>query len=162
MKRRNTEELVQELIPLVKEETDKIKRFATEEEIAKLDEKKVNGSSRKSCVYGLMTGHCNSPRALELIALCCERVYVGNGSGTIDTLNGHPSEIEVKDPMNLYFGRDGLYLSPIEQIIFPDNLGIPAGKRIIQYIKGNTPELKLDDLELEPDEIVTEPESQDL
>ena len=61
---------------LVKKEADNIKLYATPEEIAKLDERFVSGTNTERCVYGLMTGDCNSERAKELIAQCVQNVFI--------------------------------------------------------------------------------------
>jgi len=54
----------------VKQEADNIRKFATKEEIAKLDFEALWTPSLKLCIYGQMTGHCHSERAIELIEKC--------------------------------------------------------------------------------------------
>jgi hypothetical protein len=55
-----------EFLQLVQIELDNIKEKATKEEICKLNFGRFNHDKKSCCVYGQMTGHCNSDRAHEL------------------------------------------------------------------------------------------------
>lgn len=136
-------EFLQELIPLVKEEAEKIKQHATPEELAKLDPEEIEGRSPTKCIYGQMTGDCNSKRAIELIHLCCQKAYIdgiGDEHNNRDYLNGHPSHIVAETPFRR---RDNTYLSPVERMLFGDTGDDTAGTIIAQYLKGETTELIL-------------------
>jgi hypothetical protein len=54
----------------VAEEARNLKRFATPEELAKLNFKTINAFGGHCNVYGQLTGNCSSKRASELLALC--------------------------------------------------------------------------------------------
>lgn len=51
---------------MVKDELETIKQKATIDEINKLDFSKFNHTNLCNCIYGQMTGHCNSTRAMEI------------------------------------------------------------------------------------------------
>jgi hypothetical protein len=55
-------------------ELDNIKKYATKEELDKLDIYKLNSASKYDCIYGLLTGSCFSSRATELTKLCTNRL----------------------------------------------------------------------------------------
>lgn len=50
----------------VKKEIDNLKLKATQEEIDMLDFSMLDSDNRFQCIYGQMTGYCESERALEL------------------------------------------------------------------------------------------------
>ena len=129
-----TQEFINQVLPLVIEEALNIKENATSEEIAKLDEDKVNGEDQRKCIYGLMTGHCNTDRAIELIKKCCTRVY--NVKNWENRLNGHASDIHVGSQDH----RHVIYLSPIELAISYSYGGKYAARNIIKFIKGEITE----------------------
>ena len=47
-----------------------IKKHANADEKAKCLSDKLDPDSAYSCIYGLMTGHCDSVRAIKLLGLC--------------------------------------------------------------------------------------------
>lgn len=63
------------LIKRVKEEAKKLRKLATKEELKNLSFVFLNPCSAQNCIYGQMTGNCNSERALALIESSCDRVY---------------------------------------------------------------------------------------
>tara|TARA_R110002073_G_scaffold222691_2_gene382871 strand:- start:1845 stop:2312 length:468 start_codon:yes stop_codon:yes gene_type:complete len=62
-----------EFLQAVEAEVHAIKLHATTEEIGRLLSK-FNGEKQTKCVYGQLTGSCESPRAKELMELSCQRV----------------------------------------------------------------------------------------
>lgn len=132
---------LKELAPLVIAEADNLKKYATKEEIDRLDFSRLSTIDRNRCIYGQMTGDCYNDRANELIIQCATRVYeTPNGSVNLSTatLNGNPYKISKLR----YFS----YHSPIEMFITycrmdtdKDNLN----NDLIDYIKGNISELKI-------------------
>jgi hypothetical protein len=58
------------LIKLVADEAEKLKTHATQRELKNLHFEMLNGGIVDSCIYGQMTGHCYSQRAIELLNLC--------------------------------------------------------------------------------------------
>ena len=60
---------------LVIKEATNIKRLATKEEVEKLNICFFAPANFNNCIYGQMTGDCNSPRAINLIQSCSELFY---------------------------------------------------------------------------------------
>lgn len=114
------------LLQLVREEAEALKLHATKEEIDNLNIYNLIPSISDKCIYGQMTGNCFSLRAIELIQLCCNRVYKTDGFLQISSLelNGSPKE---KNRYN--------YFSPIEVMIYNyrDN-----NANLISFLKGKT------------------------
>lgn len=118
---------------LVIEEATNLREFATERERANLEFTELRPNQKSDCVYGLMTGHCDSPRAQELIKKCCRRVYkaldgiYSKDEGKLNPLNGSPVE---KD-------RD-TYWSPIEVFIVRDMRENDSknNRKLLSFIKG--------------------------
>jgi len=138
---REKTEFIAELIPLVKEEASNIRIHATNYEKSLLNRDTFYAHDVHSCIYGQMTGTCDSIRAAELIELCCQRIYVEDKeSGYIETLNGHPSEVGLKNVSS----RHTKFLSPIENMIFDEAGGRRAGIQIMDYIQGISEELIFD------------------
>lgn len=52
-----------------------LKQHATGEEKENLDFELFDASNVDECIYGQMTGHCQSKRANELMALACKRIF---------------------------------------------------------------------------------------
>lgn len=77
------------LIASAKRELTNIKKNATVDEIQKLigyiDQ--LNGDDTHLCVYGLMTGYCQSRRAIELIEECAS-IYKIQGTDALGTRGG--------------------------------------------------------------------------
>lgn len=121
----------EELKQLVQEEIANLKKYATKEELSKLDFECFNGLSPTSCIYGQMTGYCNNARAVDLIRLSCERVYIpGDGApNNHKGLNGSP-----KDKPRVEDGKYQFW-SPIEVIVAYNNEEINA--KIIEQLKAD-------------------------
>lgn len=54
----------------VRKEAENLRKYATKEELEKLDFDKLDSSDRTRCIYGQMTGNCFSQRSAELINNC--------------------------------------------------------------------------------------------
>ena len=121
------------LFQLVKKEAENLKIHATSEEIAKLDLKYLDPEYKDKCVYGLMTRHCESKRANELIMQCCERVYEAeeariHATMEVAILNGKP-KIEKRSK----------YFSPIEVYIgLRGQKENGNNKNLVDFLKGET------------------------
>lgn len=125
----------QELKDLVIQEATNLKIHARKDELAKLDIKRLDPESYSGCVYGQITGNCTNKRAIELIGLCCERVYTPGKENYFDTtigatLNGAPSGRES--------GRIGFY-SPIELYITKKE----QNDKLVAFLKDETQTLEL-------------------
>lgn len=95
----------QEFFKRTLEEITNLKQYATKEEINKLDFTDLNPNLRYSCIYGQMTGNCWSPRALELITLCC--FYKDEMFNNIpDWDEDNPLECQALPGDTCHFGKD--------------------------------------------------------
>ena len=68
---------MKDLLTEAKEEFDRILTAATEEELSQLYSKitELDGTVTRRCVYGVMTGDCNSDRAQELMDVSAKKWY---------------------------------------------------------------------------------------
>lgn len=117
---------------LVKKEAKNLLKFATKEELQRLNINSLNPVSRQNCIYGQMTGNCQLPRSTNLITQCCAKVYVPDENenpfhdvdGTVK-LNGAPvgnREISFK------------WFSPIE--IFITLASDEQKANLVAYLRG--------------------------
>jgi hypothetical protein len=99
---------LEKLIELTIKEATKLRKIATREEIDNLDILRFDPSNTQKCIYGQMTGNCESLRAIELIIECNSRVlnqreyYLGDVK-----LNGKPSHshrYEYFTPLEMFIG----------------------------------------------------------
>ena len=133
--------VTKDLIKLVTSEAKALKAKSTQDERNRLDFDTFNPETRNGCIFGQMTGDCNSDRANALILKCAKRVYNSPDTPTINAieesvLNGPPRKID-------YGYRIYSYFSPIEKFI---GQRIPSQKEnnkiLIDYLKGETDTLK--------------------
>lgn len=135
------------LIELVKDEAIALRQHATPHELAMLDIDTLDNTPN-DCIYGQMTGYCNSPRAVELIENCCSRVYESSDY----RLNGSP-----KERTRSTDGGTIHYFSPIETMLAiaddksPDfDLRITENiENLVSYLRGETDELIITEEETE-------------
>lgn len=125
-------EIDEELEALVQEEIANLKKYATKGELSNLNIETFNGLDPHLCIYGQLTGYCNSPRAEELMKICCPRVYIpGDGDPTSHRgLNGSPRDKSRKDVCGLY-----QFWSPIEVLVAHQNIDINID--IIKQLKSD-------------------------
>ncbi len=100
-------------IPEVIREIETIRQHATEEEKARLNWEDFHPSSDENCIYGLMTGHCDSVRARQLARMSGNEKSIHPAGWSYQV---SPMEIFIHDHEELNF-------------------------EIIQYIKGEINEL---------------------
>ena len=112
---------------LVVKEATNLKKYASKEELNKLDFNSLNSGRVDLCVYGQMTGHCWTKRATDLMKTCCERVYhTDQGSVRDCSVNGSPEDLERNK-----------FWSPIE--VFIDqyrNQKNGNNEQLIKFLKG--------------------------
>lgn len=119
----------------VKKELDYIKLHATDEEKSKLDFSTFDHSFGTNCIYGQMTGKCDSRRARELY------------TKTFNRIGGQNFSINPRLKFNemLMVGGDGY--TALEKYLFlvatPNDNKSKKHKEIIDYIKGNLEEIKI-------------------
>ncbi len=120
---------------LVIEEATNLKKYATPQEIEKLDIATLNSKITTECIYGQMTGYCHSKRAIKLIEQCAPRVYHAGDDepGTSTELNGDPTTMKREE------GHRILYWSPIE--VFIDKGNHEANAKLVGFLKGEIGEL---------------------
>lgn len=132
----------------VRTEVESLKANATPEEISKLNINKFNYDRKDNCIYGQMTGSCESARAKELMDSACVRV-----TDATYFQSDHSFDVQVKNINGEYTGQtwlepygDGSYrrkygmISMVEFYIF---LKGASPKNIIDYLRGYVTELDL-------------------
>lgn len=119
---------------LVTMEAKKLKSIATKDELNLLDFDRLDPECRSSCIYGQMTGNCNSSRAIDLIKKSCTQVYT-KGPDAINTFNG--VKLNGK-PNNSRVGHNIAYFSPIEIFIYKHENREQNNKILIEFLKGET------------------------
>lgn len=119
-----------ELYELVIEEATNLKKFATKEELNKLDFNTLAPSSINKCIYGQMFDGCNSLRAIELIKKCCNKVY-----------NSNDELIKPKDIYRAPFKFN--CWSPIEKFLYYKENWNYNVSNLVQFLKSETETLKL-------------------
>lgn len=121
-------------------EVTNLKKHATKAEIRKLAKTKINSTNRFKCIYGTMTGNCNSTRAHELIKLCCSKVLnlVERHRFNSAKMSGKP-DISKRQSV---FGRLK-WITPIERyIISEESTNKENVAKVVDYLKGKTEEFK--------------------
>lgn len=130
-------------------EAKALRQHATKEELKELDIRFLDTDSKYNCIYGLLTGHCNSKRAIALIEQCCTRFIkdnnladiVGGGFERIaEKINGSVYNGSLYDNRNAYIESIETHYSSIEAyILLPEanNVGL------IAYLRGETDDLVL-------------------
>ena len=115
----------QTIIKHVKAEIENIKLFATKKQISKLNFDTLDPQHTERCIYGQMTGCCESNRAYVLINKCCTRAT---------------KDMDRFIKTSCIRERSVYSYSFLEAFIYnyPDN-----NKHIIDYIKGKTDKLRL-------------------
>jgi hypothetical protein len=114
-----------DFLALVQNELDTIKAKATKEEIGKLELSKFAHTSAYDCVYGLMTGNCNSDRAKEIFG---------------KTFYSIPKWIDY-EPFSKQSFKKGNGFTPLEKYLYMVNS--LKHKEIIQYLKNEIKTISL-------------------
>ncbi len=129
---------------LVIEEAINLKKYAKKEELDKLDYDNLDGDCAYKCIYGQMTGDCESNRAYNLIKKCAIKVYnVTSDEDRIETsvLNGKPKNLKN------YSDRLEHYISPIERFLFfyKSSQEVKSTKiqKLVKFLRDETKELVL-------------------
>ena len=133
----------------VTDEIENIKKFATDKEKQKLDFDNFDPDFLTSCIYGQLTGDCESDRAIKLIRKCCKRyfhfeendLYFSFDDKTFKDVKIDINGIEMPDDFILDNLRNYEYHSLLEGFIRLRNAN---NKNIISYIKGDKEKLILE------------------
>lgn len=131
----------EQFIDDVKAEAKALREHATKEELGRLDFNNLDPNDKRYCIYGLMTGNCNSERAIELITKCCTRYFhnndvMGNMSSfeiAAQRVNGGTCDLASAR------GLEIRYFSSIETYIFFGD----RKRNLIAYLRGETDDLNL-------------------
>lgn len=107
-------------------EATNLKQHATEVEKEKLTKKFFEPDNISRCIYGQMTGDCDSSRAVKLAKLCIGKVSVAGLES---------KRISQTKPRSAY-----ARYSPLEAYIYQYR---GSGEKIIDFIKGETETLDL-------------------
>jgi hypothetical protein len=120
---------MEKLKPLVRREAEKLKGFATKEELSRLSLESLDSDDVRYCIYGQITGHCASARAVELLNLCAKPYSLG-------LLKYEPTRKRVFKRKDCYFVPLDPTYSAIEFFIcHADKEALAA---LIAYLKGET------------------------
>ena len=120
--------ITDELKVLVKGEAEKLKKYATPEELAKLNFIKLFFLHGTRCIYGQITGSCFSERAVELLKKCAEPYSRSLKKYT---------ETNIKSFIQ---GQFRTVFSPIEFYIAQEGA---KSKALIDFLKGKSKTLNL-------------------
>lgn len=121
----------EKFVKLVIKEIETIKKKATNEEIARLNFNVFDASRIDRCIYGQMTGNCDSARALKLMP----KKYDEIGFNDSSAYSKDYIQFEVQD-----FTK-GNYFTALEKYLFM--VKAPVHRHIISYLKGRTKVLKI-------------------
>jgi len=123
-----------ELTAMAVSEIENIKKFATPGQIQKLNFYTLNPNSGFMCIYGQMTGFCNSDEAISLIKQCAAPISSNFWLNYWQEANSAFIDIDEFDNTRTYF-------TPLENYICfcePENI-----MRIIAYLRGEQDSLLL-------------------
>lgn len=134
----------------VRHEIEMLREHTTEAEKSKLDFHLFNPHFKSKCIYGQLTGSCESVRAKELMDKCCIKVmnlkesYFLAYSPSVDderfVINGKYDGQTWGNYFDGLFIRSYSYMSALEAYIFTDNCD---AKDVMDYIKGEIDNLEL-------------------
>jgi hypothetical protein len=119
---------------LVIEEATNLRKEITEKEIKRLNFNRLDSTNVRYCIYGQLSGDCNSDRAVNLIRKCANRVYKPNWGEDVSKskVNGSPKNLS----------RDSFW-SPIEVFIdYEKNKKNGNNEQLVKFLKGEINELK--------------------
>jgi hypothetical protein len=129
-----------EFLDHVKHEVETIKDLATKEEIDNLEFGDFNPNSYSRCIYGQMTGHCRTQRALNLMSKACSVLVNRHFESTDSTFRVMKKHIRGPYENNLMHPNVVDYFSALEAYIL---LKGSKNNHIFEYLKGYTKILKL-------------------
>src|SRR5687767_8745177 len=128
----------------VRKEAEALKIHATKEERERLDFSALNSTSVTNCIYGQMTGHCDSERSLYLIGKCAARYTRDYSLGLIyeegfSRISNHINGTEVcnlnKKRPTVFDTEDISHYSMIEAyILLPE----ANNASLIAFLRGET------------------------
>lgn len=127
----------------VAKEAKALKKNATKDELENLSINLLNPLSFNSCIYGQMTGYCNSTRALTLIQGCCPRFFTTDNINQGMSMTGVKKAVNGKKVGEFKNGRNRYYMShfsAIETYILTKDA---KNANLIAFLRDETKELNL-------------------
>jgi hypothetical protein len=124
---------VSKFLKMVRVEATHLRDNATKEEKAKLNFDSINAHSADSCIYGQMTGLCNSDRAKHLYPKILNVGFLSN-----DSVQYAADTSYVRKASDFYWKL--FFYTPIEVYIGAKGSNLDG---LIKYIKGTNKTLKL-------------------
>ncbi|MDL5046504.1 hypothetical protein QQ054_10715 [Oscillatoria amoena NRMC-F 0135] len=122
--------ITEQLKALVRQEADNLKKYATTEELSRLDFEELTPADPNFCIYGQMTGYCRGNRAMELLSLSSLPYSDRLSEYKPTTANGYiklaPTGLNAFSPIEFYICQPGANNS-----------------KLIAYLKGETDNLEL-------------------
>lgn len=118
--------ITDELKRLVKNEAELLKKYATDEELLRLDFDKLSPHDPQLCIYGQMTGDCYRGRATKLLNLCTKPYSYRVGEYVESEDNSFEKFVRDFSPIELYISLDGA-----------------RNKELISYLKDETNTLEI-------------------
>lgn len=133
----------------VTHEIEMLKKYATDEEKSFLEFGSFDPNNPNNCIYGQMTGDCESARAKELMDKACTTV-MDLGTEGVGQVVGVDIDSEEFSVNGKYTGqtwlreqagyRDYRYVSVLEAYIATDGARV---NHIMEYIRGEVNKLEL-------------------
>jgi hypothetical protein len=129
----------------VRKEAEALRIHATVEERGRLSAQKLNPLTTRWCIFGLMTGHCDSDRAIELISKCACRFIVDNSFTNIEEegfkrISRKANGVKVENLKSKRHGSTDAHYSAIEAYILLPEANNAA---LISYLRGESETLEL-------------------
>lgn len=131
----------------VRKEAEALRVHATKEELGNLDIETLDPETLRKCIYGCMTGHCHSDRAIELIGKCACRYIKDSFFADIkyEGFERIAKKVNGASVPDLYTNRkcdddEPTHYSAIEAyILLPE----ARNANLIAYLRGETDNLDL-------------------
>ena len=101
--------ITKELKALVKDEAQKLKKFALPKELERLDFSKIDPQHPHRCIYGQMARGCWSERAEELLNQCAQpfSIYISKYEKSLKQFFESDRGKDVFSPIEFYINQDG-------------------------------------------------------
>jgi hypothetical protein len=129
----------------VRKEAEALKIHATVEELSKLNIEELDPETRTDCIYGGISGDCDSPRAIELISKCACRYIIDDHLPGIkydgfERIAKYINGTKVADLHKKRHGSEFAHYSAIEAyILLPE----ANNANLISFLRGESETLEL-------------------
>lgn len=122
-----------------------LREHATAEERWKLDFTTLDAGMNTQCIYGQMTGHCHSKRALELIQSCTPRYFMHGALSDGDTVKDIIDNTNGTSVFDFATNRGGhnQHFSAIEVFINLEGSFPLQVESLVKYLRGESDDLNV-------------------